>query len=431
MGRRDHLTFKGNLRRTRYGWLRLTPAYSVHQVEELLGDDKDAVVLDPFCGTGTTALVCAERGITCDTLDINPFLVWLARVKAAAYETAELGAFAAASGRVADAIRSSNGRPAWVPPLHRIEKWWDGRTLAALSHALLAAIRSLEASLPAKAADLLKVAFCLTMMGHARVSFGHQSMSFKKKGKREEPAALLPGFEDHPVAATWEQAVSSIATAAKSPVARQPRVLLQDARDLGGNLQADHYTRVITSPPYCNRMSYIRELRPYMYWLGFLADGRGAGELDWRAIGGTWGCATSNLVRWRPETVTPVPYHGFERILGRIAARSDVLSRYVHKYFLDMTGHCRGLFRCVRPGASFTTSWATPSSTTCWFPPRRCSRRWSRPPGSPMPRPGRPASGRPRRSCSSTWFRRESPRTPARRGTLMWLLIDIGNRMRK
>ena len=35
ISRRDHLTFKGNLRATRYGWLRLTPAYSVHQVAEL------------------------------------------------------------------------------------------------------------------------------------------------------------------------------------------------------------------------------------------------------------------------------------------------------------------------------------------------------------------------------------------------------------
>ncbi|WP_322490103.1 hypothetical protein [Chloroflexus sp.] len=37
---------------------------------------------------------------------------------------------------------------------------------------------------------------------------------------------------------------------------------------------------VITSPPYPNRMSYIRELRPYMYWLGYLNNGRDAGELD-------------------------------------------------------------------------------------------------------------------------------------------------------
>jgi hypothetical protein len=29
-----------------------------------------------------------------------------------------------------------------------------------------------------------------------------------------------------------------------------------------------------------------------------------------------------------------------------------VLSRYVHKYFLDMARHCRGLFRAVAPGGT-------------------------------------------------------------------------------
>jgi tRNA/tmRNA/rRNA uracil-C5-methylase (TrmA/RlmC/RlmD family) len=74
LDRLDRLTFKGNLRSTRYGWLRLTPAYSVHLVGEIL--DRASVgpgtVLDPFCGTGTTALVCAERGIRAETTDINP-----------------------------------------------------------------------------------------------------------------------------------------------------------------------------------------------------------------------------------------------------------------------------------------------------------------------------------------------------------------------
>ena len=56
-------------------------------------------VLDPFCGTGTTALVCAERGIACDTTDINPFLIWLAKAKARSYSSADLDAFTTASGQ--------------------------------------------------------------------------------------------------------------------------------------------------------------------------------------------------------------------------------------------------------------------------------------------------------------------------------------------
>src|SRR5882724_6472138 len=84
---RARFTFHGNVRDTRYGWLRLTPAYSVHLVRELLDARArpELPVLDPFCGTGTTLLTCAERGIACATLDVNPFLVWLARAKTAKY----------------------------------------------------------------------------------------------------------------------------------------------------------------------------------------------------------------------------------------------------------------------------------------------------------------------------------------------------------
>jgi hypothetical protein len=128
--------------------------------------------------------------------------------------------------------------------------------------------------------------------------------------------------------------------------------VLSDARDLGAKLKPDRYGCVITSPPYPNRMSYIRELRPYMYWLGYLSDGRQAGELDWRAIGGTWGCATSNVGKWVPEKRRPVPFDGFGDILARIAKRSPVLSRYVHKYFYDMACHSESLFGVVKPGGT-------------------------------------------------------------------------------
>ena len=60
----DHLTYRGNSRHSRYGWLRLTPAFSVHLIQENVRClPTGAKVLDPFSGTGTTALVCAEEGV--------------------------------------------------------------------------------------------------------------------------------------------------------------------------------------------------------------------------------------------------------------------------------------------------------------------------------------------------------------------------------
>ena len=345
--RSDHLTFKGNLRTTRHGWLRLTPAYSVHLVSQLLDelDLSDARVLDPFCGTGTTALVCAERGIYAETTDINPFLVWLAQAKTRAYAAAELRAARAQAAHVSRAARSGKGE-GWVPSIHHIEKWWDPATLAALSRAM-AKLRELERAEPAPVVDLLKLCFCRTMIAEAHVSFGHQSMSFKPAAS---PAAQgeLPGGGR--VAARWDEALSTLLQGASTPVPKTPKVMLCDARELDRGLAPQSYDCAITSPPYPNRMSYIRELRPYMYWLGYLADARGAGELDWQAIGGTWGSATARVGKWSPGALGPVPFAGFEPLIARIAEHSSLLSRYVHKYFQDMVEHCRALSVVMRRG---------------------------------------------------------------------------------
>lgn len=346
MNRLDHLSFKGNLKNTRYGWLRLTPAHSVHLISELLDAHTEThpTVLDPFCGTGTTALVCAEKGMECDTTDINLFLLWLGQAKTRNYHVQDIEALKSASAYVIERMQNSSIYPQWLPPLHQIEKWWDENTLSMLAHAFHS-IMELAEAVPEGTSDLLKVAFCRVMIEQSNASFRHQSMSFKQ----QELTLRFPEMEKDNVIASWQHAVSQIASAALESLHKTPRFLLCDARHLCTQLEENYYSCVITSPPYPNRMSYIRELRPYMYWLGYLNTGREAGELDWQAIGGTWGCATSNLSRWEPDPHLEIPFADFDTILERIIQQSSLLARYVHKYFQDMVVHCRELFRVVKP----------------------------------------------------------------------------------
>ena len=97
-------------------------------------------------------------------------------------------------------------------------------------------------------------------------------------------------------------------------------------------------------------MSYVRELRPYMYWLGFLSDGRAAGNVDWQAIRGYWGCATSRVASWAPKGLFSAA-HPIHATLIRIAQHSDLLANYVHKYFEDMIGHFEALIPTLANGA--------------------------------------------------------------------------------
>ena len=316
------VTFRGNLRSTRHGWLRLTPAYSVELVRELLArrSRPDLPVLDPFCGTGTTLLACAEQGIACRSVDINPFLRWLATVKSRAYSSADVTKASRLVAAMARAASRGRGR-AWVPPLYRIEKWWDSATLDGLSRAFaeLSGQRG-------KARDLATLAFCRTLIDVGNVSFRHQSMSFRARGGAPDVAVVLGA------------AFVALQSGAEQPVLpADTEVLVGDARELGAILPKNSCGCVLTSPPYANRMSYIRELRPYMYWLGFLADGQQAGELDWRAIGGTWGAATSKLGSWQPEAQLELPR--LRSLVRKIEKQSPLLGRYVERYFHDMDRH--------------------------------------------------------------------------------------------
>ncbi len=342
--RRVELTYKDNQQRGRHSWLRLTPAYSVRIVEQILQDNPSIRrVLEPFAGTGTTGVACAQRGIACDMYDINPFLVWLARVKGAAYSSDVLHATRQAAR---DVVACAQGLPQestfWSPPLHQIERWWSPPRLRVLSQ-LFHAIQITTSS--GQQRDLLLLAFCRVMMQWSNAAFNHPSVSFKAA-----PAQLRLFDETQDMLTHFVDALEHIAQGAEHPLSATITAVEGDARTLSDGL-AERYDAVITSPPYANRMSYIRELRPYMYWLGYLTDAPAAGELDWQAIGGTWGVATSRLKAWLPDPNVPLP-DALPSLVARISSTSLLLGRYVHKYFADMSTHFAAVVPRLKHGGS-------------------------------------------------------------------------------
>jgi len=342
--RNSELTYRGNRGRGRHDWLRLTPAYSLSVVEGLL-DEVDAKerVLDPFSGTATTTLAAASRGHEAVSCDINPFLIWLGETKLQRYSGRLLAEAKALSITLAQAARRSDGARSDAPPIHRIERWWHAEALDYL-RALHAGIEA-EGSARSPRGRLLRVAFCRTLMALSNAAFDHPSMSFDDARPQERDRALF--------AARFQDDVAHVVQGATPAPSRRGSVLFCDSRDLT-ELGEQRFDRVITSPPYPNRMSYVRELRPYMYWLGHLEEAHEAGELDWRAIGGTWGIATSRLISWTPrgevEPASLAPM--LTRVEAGHAKNGPLLARYLRRYFEDTSRHLRALRQHLTPGAA-------------------------------------------------------------------------------
>lgn len=336
MNRQPDLTFKHNLKNGRHGWLRLTPAYSIKVVEQLLDQVPDVThVLDPFSGSGTTGLVSAERGIHSTLIEINPFLVWLAEVKTANYPSTDLLKALSIATEISHRVESQQNGHYWTPPISNIDRWWSSESLQ-----LLGGIHGeLDKLDPSPVKNLLLVAFCRLVIETSNAAFNHQSMSFK-----DTPARQL-SFEEMR-SQRFLELVEEIARSAEYPLATPVEIICADSRQIP--TPTTRYDCVITSPPYPNRMSYIRELRPYMYWLGFLNEAREAGELDWQAIGGTWGIATSRLQQWQADEIQ-IP--SFQTMLQQIRQNSPLLANYVHRYFVDIVTHLTNLKLTLADGA--------------------------------------------------------------------------------
>ena len=341
---RSDYTHKFNTRTGRHGWLRLTPAYSLKIVEELMGEvGQELRVFDPFCGTATTGLSAAYHGHYAATTEINPFLIWFGKAKIAHYRDSVLSATRHASIAALDLVDRAVVSPVPLPPIHNIERWWGARELEFLQ--LLRAAINVVASSSEQEKDLLLVAFCRTLIRLSNASFNHQSMSFKSS---DGDAAIL-----HDAEAFFAEDVSFVLEGAAHNPEGECSIVKCDARNLSSALN-QKFDLVITSPPYANRMSYIRELRPYMYWLDYLVNGRDAGELDWEAIGGTWGIATSRLTDWKPES-SDYQSDRLDAVLQAVAhsdnANGAIMANYIAKYFVDMWKHFSGLSSVLADGA--------------------------------------------------------------------------------
>lgn len=333
---RAEYTHKYNLTTGRHGWLRLTPAYSVKIVEDLIKTYNEPLrILDPFCGTATTALSAAYHGHAAVTLDINPFLIWLGQAKTSYYTSWEIESTRITFDSIQSLIKNNEIEPAIAPPIYNIERWWDNSALLFLR--LLKAAISITTEPRSAQHTLLLVAFCRTLIELSNAAFNHQSMSFKAVNNSPSKAlGMLENFNDN---------LEFVLNSALVNPAGSSEIILGDAR-FPPEVVTGSFDLVITSPPYANRMSYIRELRPYMYWLDFLTNGREAGNLDWRAIGGTWGIATSRLLSWERsnERYTSTL---LEPVLDSVSKKDNkngkLLANYIAKYFDDMWKHFSGL----------------------------------------------------------------------------------------
>jgi len=336
-------TFKYNMTIGRHGWLRLTPAYSVKLVNEILNcyNCNNLCVFDPFSGTGTTGIVASKKGHKSILNEINPFLVWIANLKIKNYTDVERQKVMAMFVNIIRNVDKYIHKENWCPDIYKIDKWWNRNTLLILSAIRASIVDNIGEPKLSDENNLIWIAFCKIIIETSSASFNHVSMSFNTKPIEYEKEQIINHFL---------KIMDYIVDSTKENINGQVSIVNSDSRIMEGINNIDI---VITSPPYPNRISYIRELRPYMYWLKFIEKSTDSSDIDWKCIGGTWGAATSKLLTWKPETIIDFKdlQDTVELIEKTNEKNSKLLSTYVYKYFYDMLDHICNLYKLLNNNA--------------------------------------------------------------------------------
>jgi hypothetical protein len=347
------VTFKGNFDYPIHRWFRLTPSFSPELVADILAHwalPLSAKVLEPFCGVGTTPLVCQEKGLNSYAIELNPLLYFVAKVKTTPFRN--LTDFTAV---VKETMRQVQSRFSMlktldtetflvayhdsIPKIQNVTKWWSPLILKKLVAIRMALT---DVSIPVDTANLLNLAVASILIEVSNAQHNHPSLSFAKVTK-----------DDAPVFERFQNQIEIMIRDLQSfPEERPKTLILQgNSKQLDRVLPANSvFDAVITSPPYPNRYSYARETRPHMFFLRLVQDGREVGELETEAIGGTWGKATSVLSRHFDYRSTAVE-EALRGIPERIGQHGCLMQNYVIKYFNDIEQHIESLKPFLRRGA--------------------------------------------------------------------------------
>ena len=226
------------------------------QLIELYYPGDSSVVLDPFCGSGTTLVEAVSCGIEAWGIDLHPLACLIARVK-----TRQLGLdFADATKAVIQRGRAGHiaADDVSIPNIPNVDHWFKPDIQRALA-ALLKEIDSIS-SLPSK--EALQVALSSIVV---RVSNQESDTRY---------AAIDKNVSEEDVFSLFEKAARNVANAVSSfrdglfSHFGKATVLNKDTLDVPPNDLPRNVGLVITSPPYPNAYEYWLYHKYRMFWLG-------------------------------------------------------------------------------------------------------------------------------------------------------------------
>ena len=346
-----------------HDWYRFVLSFPPHLVRDYIQKFKlnqTSVVLDPFCGTGTTLVEAKLAGLKAIGLEGNPFPHFASSVKTD--WNVDPDELSLQARKIADEILAFYKSQGIDDNLSfGILKVVEQKTLSPETTKLILAnsISPLPLHKILVLFETLKQFESEPFYRHALLALGN-ALVFKISNLHFGPeVGVRKPKTDVPVISNWLLEIEKIANdlrKIKGKTFPDVEVHLADARNLDG-IEPNSVDAVITSPPYPNEKDYTRTTRLESVLLGFINTKEELRELKKRLVRSN----TRGIYKGDDDDQWVSDFPEIQRIadeiekrrieLGKDSGFERLYPRATKLYFGGMAKHLSDLRKVLRPGA--------------------------------------------------------------------------------
>lgn len=334
-------------------WFFYREGYSQELVDEFVSElPRGSVVLDPFCGAGTSLISAQRKGLPSVGFDVNPISILVSRVKLTKLTETLQKQVRQASSQLerASALDEADEKP----QLKIIDKVFDSSVL----HALLVFRRIIKAQASREVRDFLMVAWLSILEGVSNAYKEGNGIKYKNR-KRTENGYIKVDLEAWASASFPEDRFAFVRTRLLEQVqlmlhdlqhvparATEPTLIEAGAESVASHLDPNSIALAIFSPPYCNCFNYFKMYKIEL-WMGeFVKSYEEMRSLNRRGL------------RSHVETVLKkngdspeVVSEAFAKLLDGAKLWDKRIPDAVRGYFIDMRSVLEGLHTVLKPSA--------------------------------------------------------------------------------
>ena len=354
-----------------HDWYRFVLSFPPHLVREYIDKfnlNSSHLVLDPFCGTGTTNVECQKLGIPNVGLEANPFASFAAEVKTdwqIDYDELLACSYKVAEEAIAQLERENIIDNPILQDYQSFKKILESNTLRTLNPELEKLLLTNSLS----PIPLHKVLVLLDVLNHHSNGkyYKHQMLAFAKaltfsiSNLSFGPEVGIGQIKiDTPVIEAWLEKIHQMANDLRDlPYQRATLSTIHcaDARNILQVIKPNTIDAVITSPPYPNEKDYTRTTRLEMVMLGFIKNKAELQTVKQNLLRsntrGVYKGDTDDIwVKDFPEILAIAEAIEARRIaLDKTSGFERLYARVTKLYFGGIARHLADLRRLLRPGA--------------------------------------------------------------------------------